>query len=626
MRRARSFPALAFACGVAVWVNAACRVDDRTITALPDRIVVDNFEGGLSQPTDRRFTRWEHNVFNVDSETRHFSLAQPGHDSPRAMEFDWQGNDAPDGVSTFPAWIVVTGTIGAIDLSRHTTMSLAHRYQKGDDGCLPLQRIRLSYSCSELNQSFEYLVPVTPDWTVSSPALRDFTQVGGIFAGSAEPCLKVVDSIAIWSGSTVLDGECLSGALQLDDLIIRADGPVAAVDAGVVDGGVADGGGKPGVVACQGSPPHTPLLLGTGLSALGGLWSYMAPGLAPPVVTDVFAPEGPRQALQAVFDPGPAPTPDNTYLGFGYGFGDPPCLDASAYSGVSFKLTGDLGTCQLTFAVISSPDNAVANGPYGRCTASTCLPPSSGRLATGTNIFPFALITGGTPVPTVDVTALNGMGWSALIPSDGTTPPCHASFTISDLRFIDDPNARTIDFGFDDGTRGWDLNDFGDADSGNLASAKTDPATRPTLSFQSTGGDPASPPGALALALHFTALAQHVTVQVGIPPPGVDLRGKTLHAKVRLASGSFPTGGVELHVQTGPGFDYLSSPFVDARAMADGAWVPLTLDLRGTPAGIPADPAQVVMIGVQFYSGDAGAGAPFTDTGEAVFEIDSVTE
>ena len=214
-------------------------------------------------------------------------------------------------------------------------------------------------------------------------------------------------------------------------------GPTAFVSATYVVG--------TGPIACDGFAPSTPQITGTPFGPadpFGGLFSFAAPGLVAPIVTPVIDPNSfVFQALQVSADPGVPSDANNAFLGFGLGFGNPPCLDASAFNAVQFTVTGDLGTCQLGLTLAPSQNNSVANGPFGVCTTpGGCFGPfSPATLTTGVNTVRFTDMTGGVPLATVDPTALNAIVWNLTAPSDGVTAPCAASFTVSDVAFVTAP-------------------------------------------------------------------------------------------------------------------------------------------------------------------------------------------
>jgi streptogrisin D len=212
--------------------------------------------------------------------------------------------------------------------------------------------------------------------------------------------------------------------------------PMPGVDASGAGGDNGGAGGAVTPATCNGTAPPTPTIFGGPMMPVGqSVFTYQASGLTAPTVTVVNAADGSIQALQASVNPGATTNTQAAYLGFGLGFSNPACLDASAYDSVSFTIAGDLGTCRLTFSVLLSEDNSVNNSSFGRCTASSCYSPASMPLAVGDNVASFADFRGGAPVTVVDPSALNGVQWNLTVPTDGMTAPCVANFTISNVRF-----------------------------------------------------------------------------------------------------------------------------------------------------------------------------------------------
>ena len=192
-----------------------------------------------------------------------------------------------------------------------------------------------------------------------------------------------------------------------------------------------------GPISCDGVAPFTADIIGPPYGIGGPSFSYAAPGLTPPTVNQVFDPATYRMQLQVSANPGVPSDANNAFFGFGVGFANPICVDASAFNAVRFTLTGDLGTCQLSMSLTPSQNNSVNNGPVGVCTtAGGCFGPFSGALTTGVNTVKFSDFTGGVPLATLDPTALNAIGWNLTAPSDnGVTAPCVANFTVSDVSF-----------------------------------------------------------------------------------------------------------------------------------------------------------------------------------------------
>jgi hypothetical protein len=194
-----------------------------------------------------------------------------------------------------------------------------------------------------------------------------------------------------------------------------------------------------GPISCDGTAPFTPNIIGGGSFGIaGGVFSFAASGLTLPVATAVTDPlTGAIQALQVSANPGVPTDAKNSFLGFGVGFGNPPCVDASAYNAVQFTITGDLGTCQPSLTLNPSENNATADSSVGVCTTpGGCFGPFSGPLTTGVNVVRFTDFTGGVPLATLDATAMNAITWNLTAPSDGVTAPCMASFTVTDVSFV----------------------------------------------------------------------------------------------------------------------------------------------------------------------------------------------
>jgi hypothetical protein len=210
----------------------------------------------------------------------------------------------------------------------------------------------------------------------------------------------------------------------------RGGGPGSGGRAGGPDGGA------PPPLKCAGSPPSSALITGSIASPVGGTFTFSAPGLAAPTVLTTAGSDGSLQSLQVTATPGVSLDPANAFSGFGLFFTAPACLDAALFDGVQFTVSGDLGTCSLNVFLVPSEDNAVANGPFGTCAATSCVGPFSMPVGTGTNLIHFSDLGGGSPDATLDPTALNDIGWTLDVPTDGVTAPCSASFTIADVAFV----------------------------------------------------------------------------------------------------------------------------------------------------------------------------------------------
>jgi hypothetical protein len=178
----------------------------------------------------------------------------------------------------------------------------------------------------------------------------------------------------------------------------------------------------------------------------------------------------------------------------------------------------------------------------------------------------------------------------------------------------------TLAYTFDSSLQGWGLNPYVPAPpQRNLAAAEA--GALPTLAFDATGGNPA--PGTMKLSATFTDYRQFVDVVLN-PQPLLNLAGRTIHAKVRLSSGTLPSGaGATLHVGTGASFAYGAGAYT---ALVPGSWTDLTVDLTKV-TGTAFDPTMVAQIGLQIYSGDPQQDAgTFPGPVDFVLQIDSITD
>jgi len=133
--------------------------------------------------------------------------------------------------------------------------------------------------------------------------------------------------------------------------------------------------------------------------------------------------------------PDPAAGPNHfPFNGFALYFNGPACVDASAYTGVSFALTGDLGGCTLLFSFSYADDLAASVEPTrGLCTDSNCYPSEYAIDVSATSVnFSDAQSVPGMPVSPVNIQKLIGVQWELVPPGDTS---CTASFTVADVKF-----------------------------------------------------------------------------------------------------------------------------------------------------------------------------------------------
>jgi hypothetical protein len=202
---------------------------------------------------------------------------------------------------------------------------------------------------------------------------------------------------------------------------LLAEGSCAPKDAG----GENDASGDAGAAAtCPGVPPPTKdittagkatgstLGFGSG-SFLWGSYGYAGPGQ--PIPTGSVAAGGNGIEISATFTP---PITDaNGYDGFGLYYASTECIDASAYTGVEFDVSGDLAGCTLQLGIVFSGDQSPTNDARGTCSAATCYGPSATVASSGTVEVPFSALTGGMPLSLLDPKDIIGVQWQLIAPS-----------------------------------------------------------------------------------------------------------------------------------------------------------------------------------------------------------------
>jgi hypothetical protein len=141
----------------------------------------------------------------------------------------------------------------------------------------------------------------------------------------------------------------------------------------------------------------------------------------------------------------------NNYEGVGLFFNNPYCADASAYTGVEFKVLGDVGGCKFAFGASSSEHvSTVDDPPRGHCVAGHQCYGAQTDLTDQLKVFtgeggasgtaegvasavtirvPFSSLRNGSPVATLDPSTLENIEW-LLSASAGA---CEANLTITDV-------------------------------------------------------------------------------------------------------------------------------------------------------------------------------------------------
>jgi hypothetical protein len=210
---------------------------------------------------------------------------------------------------------------------------------------------------------------------------------------------------------------------------LLAEGSCAPKDAG---GGNDASGDADAAPMCPEVPPPTKDITTAGKAAgagvafgsgsfLWGSYSYAGPGQPDPTGTVTAGGNG--IDISATFIP---PIDGNGYDGFGLYYSSSECIDASAYKGVTFDVSGDLGGCTLQLGIVYSGDQSPANDPRGVCSAATCYGPEATVASSGSVEVPFTALTGGVPISGLDPKDIIGVQWQLLAPSSPPTPVADA--------------------------------------------------------------------------------------------------------------------------------------------------------------------------------------------------------
>jgi hypothetical protein len=269
-------------------------------------------------------------------------------------------------------------------------------------------------------------------------------------AGLALSCgggARVAGSVG---GSCLLTGACDSGLVCLSEICVKPT--TAAGDAG---GAGIGAGGSDGVAA-------------TGGSALGMACAAATTMVAPSdgLIADFAGPDGGLEINGVVFTYpfGSASTPAHglldgalhvtedapatsaiAYLGFGVGFKD--CVDATAFTGVSFTISGSFSGCTMQYATgdvehqDSTTDSYFATGPAGSYPPQTTLTADELTAAPRTLMMPFTGSTiFGSPQTPLDKTKLVLVLWQFTVPAaaataDAAPAACVADITIDNVSF-----------------------------------------------------------------------------------------------------------------------------------------------------------------------------------------------
>ncbi|MES1164449.1 MAG: hypothetical protein ABUR63_01725, partial [Verrucomicrobiota bacterium] len=238
---------------------------------------------------------------------------------------------------------------------------------------------------------------------------------------------------------------CSGGLVCLSQICVQ---PAAAGAGGAGGGGIRDG-------AAGGGPATACTAAMTMLAPVGGLiddFTATDGGFAltyPPFPYPDSGPARPTATQTGgalhITESGPA-TSAAQYVGVALSFVD--CIDATAFTGIQFSISGSFSGCTMQYASGDSEHQDLATGAPNATGPAGAYPPQSTLSAaqvtatpqilmmpfTGTTIF-------GNPQTPLDTAKLIFALWQFTIPAaapataDGGTPVCVADITIDNLKF-----------------------------------------------------------------------------------------------------------------------------------------------------------------------------------------------
>jgi hypothetical protein len=169
-------------------------------------------------------------------------------------------------------------------------------------------------------------------------------------------------------------------------------------------------------------------------------YAYGCKGQAAPTAT--LTPDGNGLTITGAF----VPPVTQTWIGVGFFFDGTSCIDASAYTGVKFDYSGDVGDCALAFGDNYSGNASTMDDPArGACPMSNaaCYPPQAtltvpsgvdaGDAAVTTIRVPFTSLGAGSPNAKLDPSTLITVQWQLNARGGGTG--CAAKFTVQNVAF-----------------------------------------------------------------------------------------------------------------------------------------------------------------------------------------------
>jgi len=209
-------------------------------------ILLGDFENHTAKPQDSRFQNYQYYAYNPNSPLPagafvNSPLVAPGYNSNYGLGLNWQVIDVADGAPNYPGVGVRTLAIGFVDLSGYDRIVFAHKYTHTGT-CQAVQFLSVHIGCDEVHTSFESSFPVSTTWTTTSIPFSTFTEPSYLPATghTVTECLALTQTVYFQAQVDLVDSDCASGSLSLDNIEIRA--PAPGIDAGATpDGATPDG-------------------------------------------------------------------------------------------------------------------------------------------------------------------------------------------------------------------------------------------------------------------------------------------------------------------------------------------------------------------------------------------------
>lgn len=225
-------------------------------------ILLGDFENHTGKPQDTRFANYQFYAYNPNSPLPagafvNSPLVAPGYNSNYGLGLNWEVIDVRDGVPNYPGVGVRTLATGFVDLSGYDRIVFAHQYTHTGT-CQAVQMLSVHIGCDELHTSFESSFPVSATWTITSIPFSSFAEPSYMppSGHTVAECLALTQTVYFQAQVDLVDGDCASGSLSLDNIEIRA--PAAGSDGGATPDGATPDGETPDGATLDGATPDGP--------------------------------------------------------------------------------------------------------------------------------------------------------------------------------------------------------------------------------------------------------------------------------------------------------------------------------------------------------------------------------